>query len=392
MLRSLWLQKEQLLLRSTKSARRAIHVVGHPSAPIGMGEHARSVYRAIKMTGEDVKLVDIYGPPESADEQLIATYSSDLSLSLGGGVNIFCINGDEVELAFQVLRERNLKSPSSKNVIYPAWELSRYPDEWAKILDQFDEVWAPSEFIAQALVPATKANVVHMSLACEIGTRGLLSRKHFGVPDSSYCFLFAFDFLSYIERKNPYAVLEAFEKALQSRPDSDVRLIIKLNNTDRKPEAFAQFRSHYSKFRDRVVLINGSLSDLEMKSLMWLSDCFVSLHRSEGFGRGISEAMVLGKPVIATGYSGNMDFCTAESCFLVPYDLIPVGPTEYPHWQGQVWADADVDVAAEYMISLIDKPFVGEIKGRTARSYMASNFSFLNRGLDYANRCAELMK
>ena len=375
-----------------KSRRSAIHVVGHPSAPIGMGEHARSVFRALEAAGVDPLLVDIYGPAANNDKQLISTYADKLSHTLGSGVNIFCINADEVEQAFGVLKSRNLKMPGSVNVIYPAWELSGYPAVWGAILDEFDEVWAPSAFIAEAVIPSTRTPVRHMPLACEIGTRGLYSRRHFGIPDGAYCFLFSFDFLSYIERKNPYAVLDAFQQAVELRPDADIRLVLKLNNTGRRPEAYQAFLKHYSAYRDRVVVIDRSLTDLEMKALMWLSDCFVSLHRSEGFGRGMSEAMMLGKPTIATAYSGNMDFCTPDTAFLVPHELVPLEPGDYPFWEDQVWADPDVEAASAHMIALIDDPALGWRRGATARAHISANFSFIARGLDYMSRCNELSR
>ena len=395
MLKKRYPWEENVLLKRIRQKRSsildsAIHVVGHPSAPIGMGEHARSVFRALREAGQTVRLVDIYGPSATSDEQLIATYSDYISATLSDGVNIFCINGDEVEQAFGILESRNLLAKDSKNIIYPAWELSTYPAAWAEILNRFDEVWAPSQCIAEAIKPQVNVEVVHMPLACEIGERGLFSRSHFGIPDSSYCFLFAFDFLSYVERKNPLGVLEAFEIASSELPYADIRLVLKVNNCDRKPEAFKKFLDVFSTFRDKVILIEKSLSDLEMKALIWSCDCFVSLHRSEGFGRGMSEAMVLAKPVIATGYSGNMDFCSPDTAFLVPYELVPVGPDEYPFWQNQEWADPDPVAAAQFMATLVDDPTQGKAKGAAARSHMMAHFSFLRRGLDYAARCTAL--
>ena len=377
------------LLNST-AANVPIHIVGHPSAAIGMGEHARSVFRALREAGEEPWLVDIYGPAADADSQLRGTYESRLSAHLGDGINIFCINADEVEQAFEVLADRNLHAEASKNIIYPAWELARYPPEWAKILNRFDEIWAPSQFIADAIAPVAEVSVKHMPLACEIGERGLLSRRHFGIAESAYCFLFSFDFLSYIERKNPLAVMRAFEEVVRVRPKADLRLVLKVNNADRKPELFKRFMKAAEPFRDRMTLIHNSLSDLEMKALMWNCDCYVSLHRSEGFGRGLSEAMVLGKPVIATGYSGNMDFCNDQTAFIVPHELIPVKAGEYPFWQKQMWAEPDVQAAAEFMTALIDQPALGPRKGRAARINILSHFSFLSRGFDYSKRCREL--
>lgn len=368
----------------------SVHIVGHPTAPIGMGEHVRSVARALREAGEQAMIVDIYGPSAHADPDLVEAYAPFATPFLSDDINIFCINADEVKQAFEVLASRNLTKDGSYNIISPAWELSEFPDEWIQYLERFDEIWAPSQFILDAIEPKTDVPVVHMPLACEIGVRGLFSRRHFGIPESSYCFLFAFDFLSYLERKNPNAVLDAFKKACDERPYADVRLVLKLNNVDRKPETYARFKDSFSDYKDRVVLIENTLSDPEMKALMWCIDCFVSLHRSEGWGRGISEAMDLGKPAIATAYSGNMDFCTEETALLVPYELVPVRPGDYPFWEGQKWASADVDAAARMMVQLIDDPRGGERIGRKARARMAAHYHFLPRGLAYARRLNEI--
>jgi glycosyltransferase involved in cell wall biosynthesis len=377
-------------LPKTTVSRPNVHVVGHPTAPIGMGEHVRSVFRALREAGEQAMIVDIYGPSDGADPELVKAYTQFTTPFLGDDVNIFCINADEVKQAFEVLAKRNLKREGSYNIVYPAWELAEFPDEWVQFLERFDEIWAASQFILDAIEPKTEVPVVHMPLACEVGVRGLYSRRHFGIPESSYCFLFAFDFLSYVERKNPEAVLEAFKAACDQRPHADVRLVLKLNNVDRKPDAYERFKHGFDDYKDRVVLIEQPLTDPEMKALMWNVDCFVSLHRSEGWGRGISEAMDLGKPAIATAYSGNLDFCTDETAFLIPHRLVPVGPGQYPYWEGQKWASADVAAAARTIVDLIDDPRIGERVGQKARSHMARHFHFLPRGLAYSRRIDEI--
>lgn len=381
------------LLKSFKRAGNPqVALVGHPSAPIGMGEHVRSVYRALIEAGEIPAIVDIYGPAPDADQQLMNGYRPAISPNLADRLNIFCINGDEVEPAFGVLSQRNLKASGSKNIIYPAWELSSYPREWAEILNRFDEVWAPSTFIEESIRKSVNIPVIHMPLACEIDKRALLSRKHFGIRESAYCFFSSFDFLSYIERKNPYAALDAFLQFVSERPDADADLVVKVNNSAAKPERMDAFLDYVGDFKDRITIIDRTLTDLEMKALMGHIDCYLSLHRSEGFGRGISEAMVLGKPVLATGYSGNMDFCSEDTAFIVPYSMIAVQPGEYPHWQGQQWADPDTEAAAGIMVQLVDNPRIGIEKGRQAKALMAAEFSFLARGLAYAERIRAMLQ
>lgn len=381
-----------LSYREKREGRRdnKVHAVGHPLAPIGMGEHVRSVWRALDAVGVETGIVDIYGPQGTPDAELSAQYASMITPQLGDGVNIFCINGDEIVQALGVLSKRNPMSKGSRNVIYPAWELESYPVEWAKQLERFDEVWAPSAFIRDAIEKAVDIPVVHMPLACEVKRRALRSRRHFGIRESSYTFFFAFDFLSYVERKNPFAVIEAFRALTVERPYDDVALVIKTNNAGRRPEMKARFDAAIAPLRDRVRVIDGTLSDLEMKSLIWLTDCFVSLHRSEGFGRGLSEAMALGKPVIATAYSGNMDFCNEETAYLIPYDLIDVRAGEYPHWEAQCWADPDVEAATRVMRDLVDNPGKGRDIGARARMHLASHFSFLAIGNQYAGRIRDM--
>lgn len=349
-----------------------------------MGEHVRSVWRALDEVGLDVGIVDIYGAQGNSDQEFSAKFGPLMVDRLGDGTNIFCINGDEIDQALRHMRNRNPIAPGSRNIIYPAWELERYPQEWAEELDRFDEVWAPSAFIQQAIAKVVDIPVRHMPLACEVQRRGLVSRRHFGIRESAYTFLFAFDFLSYVERKNPFAVIEAFTKLVAERPHDDIVLLLKTNNSAQRPEMKSRFDEALEGLREQVVVIDKTLGELEMKGLIWLCDCFVSLHRSEGFGRGLSEAMALAKPVIATAYSGNMDFCSEDTAFLVPYSLIPLSPDDYPHWEDQHWADPDIDSALVHMRYLVDNPEAGRTVGRLARERLLAAFGYLPVGLRYA--------
>lgn len=367
-----------------------IRCVGHPTASIGMGEHVRSVWHALKQAGREPVMLDIYGPQGKPDANLVDQFLPHSVEQLGQGVNIFCINGDEVEQALRVLNNRDAGIDRGVNVIYPAWELERYPKEWAAQLSRFDEVWAPSAFIATAIEKTVDIPVKHMPLACEIGKRALRSRRFFGIRESAYVFMFSFDFLSYVERKNPFGVLAAFKKLIEVRPFADAVLLIKMHHSDKRPEMKARMGKAIAHMHDRVHVIDDTLSDLDMKALMWLTDCYVSLHRSEGFGRGLSEAMTLGKPVIATAYSGNLEFCTEDTALLVPYALKAVKQNEYPHWQDQHWAEPDVLAAAQHMISLVENPAAGRALGARARHHLTLNFSYLAAGLRYSDRITEI--
>lgn len=364
-----------------------VALVGHPFAPIGMGEHVRCTFRALRSMGARPALVDVYGlnTPEPDAAQELAEHVVDGTRA----INIFHINGDEVEQALATLAYRSAPE-TSYNVIYPAWELARYPAEWARQLERFDEIWAPSRFIEESLRAAVTTRVEYMPLACEVILSYFLGRRWFGIPESAYAFLFFFDLRSYAARKNPEAVIEAFRKVVRKKPFADCVLVLKVNGAETGAAAIEQLRASVSDLGDKVVLLDRTFTDNEVKNLVRCCDAFVSLHRSEGFGRGLCEAMALGKPVIGTAYSGNMDFMTASNSLLVSYSLVPLRSGQYPHWENQVWAEPDIEHAARHMLSLLDDPTLGMRIGRRARLDIARDFSLRAAGSRYVDRLNQI--
>jgi glycosyltransferase involved in cell wall biosynthesis len=362
-----------------------VALIGHPFAPIGRGEDLRSSYRAFKAVGVNAQIVDIYEGGDR-DCDLAAEFQQDLRRTTGGGVDVFLINGDEIEAALAHLGSR--RRQAAHTAILPVWELAQYPGPWARQLDRFDEVWAPSAFIRDAILPVVGVPVVYLPWAAGVKISRFLGRRYFGIPESAFAFLFAFDLRSYHQRKNPLAVLDAYAELVRARPKSDSALIIKISGTDVHPEAAADLRQRLmersgSLGLGRLVMIERGLTESETKNLVRCCDCFVSLHRSEGFGRFLAEAMILGKPVIATAYSGNMDFMATDVACLVGYRLVPVVEGEYPYATGQVWADPNVDEALTWMIRLVDDPALGRRIGERASSHMRSRFSYRAVGVRY---------
>lgn len=357
-------------------------LVGHPYMPIGMGEHIRGTYRALRSVAAQPALSDIY--------KLVAPETDELREFSGActdrlaAINIFHINGNEVEQALAHLAHRGpLKG---YNIIYPLWELSNYPADWACQLDRFDEIWAPSRFIYDSLSQACGKPVIHLSLACEPAVTLFLGRRYFGLPETDYTFLFFYDLRSYTTRKNPQAVARAFRKLLEQRPFAKTHLAIKVNGVESNPEEFKRLREELSDLKGHLTLFQQVMTSNEVKNLVRCCDSFVSLHRSEGYGFGTAEAMAFGKPVIATAYSGNMDFMALEASYGIGYRLVPVAEGEYPYASGQVWAEPDWEEAAACMIRLVDTPLEGINKGRLARSHMRQHFSYRAIGVRYIER------
>jgi glycosyltransferase involved in cell wall biosynthesis len=361
---------------------RDVCLVGHPFAPIGMGEHVRCSFRALRSVGLRPSLYDVYEMSEKSDEEILE-FSPFLKRQLSP-INIFHLNGDEVVQALERIGANF--DANAYNIIYPAWELSIYPEVWAEQLDRFNEIWAPSAFIAEGLRKACNRPVTLMPLACEIVLSSFLGRRYFDIPESSYAFLFFFDFRSYATRKNPGAVIEAFKRLLAMRPAANSCLVIKTNGGPQFANQLEELKRQLASANIPNVLLDDTMTDNEVKNLVRVCDCFVSLHRSEGFGRGVAEAMYLGKPVIATGYSGNIDFMTRDSSRLIDFQLQPVREGEYPHWQNQVWANPDTVQASDAMIEFLDDPAAGRELGRKASLQIRRELSLRAVGGRYRDR------
>src|SRR5262249_38534333 len=173
-----------------------------------MGEHFRASFRGFRSVVPHIGVHEAYGMGPEADPELGRELGPHLTETLSPSLNIFHINGNQITEVFRRLR---VPIPAtSYNVIWPAWELARYPDEWARDVARFDEVWVASRFIEASMRAAVSRPVSCLPFGIEPRFSRFLGRRYFGVPEAPFVFLFAFDFLSFIERKNPFAVLEAF--------------------------------------------------------------------------------------------------------------------------------------------------------------------------------------
>jgi glycosyltransferase involved in cell wall biosynthesis len=253
-----------------------------------------------------------------------------------------------------------------------------------------DEIWAPSRFIQLAFQEKTKKPVLHMPLCVSLPPFERRSKGFFGLPDNHYLFLFAFDFSSYVDRKNPMGAIRAFHVAFPNRAES-VGLVIKVMNVDKRSEKWKQIIKLVNR-DPRIFILDVQMSRADVLALFDACDAFISLHRSEGFGRGPAEAMLMGKPVIATNYSGNTDFMNEGNSYPVRYDLVPVGEGEYPFAHGQVWAEPDISDAAVNMRAIADDPDAAARKGFVARQFIQDNFSPCVIGEKYLKRITEISR
>jgi len=315
-------------------------LIGYTHGVLGMGEHVRMSAEALSSTNVPFGVLDI----DTGDRPDALTGDYPLVGTNRFRANIFHVNADQMLPTYCRLSSF---FGDRYNIGFWAWELAEWPASWVPVLGMVDEVWAPSTFIQDCLRSVTDKPVIHMPLCVELPNFEKLPRSRFGLPDESCLFLFAFDFNSYIERKNPVAAIRAFKSAFPAGTEA-AGLVVKVMNADETSDRWREMTDLIAG-DGRIRIINQVMSRGQLLALMDACDCFVSLHRSEGFGRGPAEAMYLGKPVIVTAYSGNMDFTRAGASLLVDYKLVPVGDGEYVHGKGQVWADADLEQAATEM-------------------------------------------
>jgi glycosyltransferase involved in cell wall biosynthesis len=365
-------------------------LVGHPYAVLGCAENVRTGACACAAAHIPFALRNTFG--EYGKEMAVLhrdfPFMDRINPHAAYKANLFFLNANEMDDAFAHLGPDGFAG--RYNIGYWAWELSQFPDAWQSAFRYVDEIWALSRFTQQALADKAPCPVIWMPLAVEPVTLAQRSRADFGLPDNCFLLLFFFDFRSFIQRKNPWAALRAFTTAFQDDASAPVSLVIKMNGMDACPEDYRAFLGSDALRDPRVILIDRIMDDRDIKELVRLCDGFLSLHRAEGFGRGLAEAMYFGKPVIATGYSGNLDFMNEANSCLVDCTLIPVGTDEYPYGAGQRWAEPDVDQAAWYLRRLVaDSTYAADI-GQRAAHYIRTYHSFAAIGARHRRRLEHL--
>lgn len=330
------------LIKSTnKNNNLGANIIGYFKAEMGLGEGVRGLARALETTSVCTQIVNYIGsnPARMQDLSFMHLISDQMKFS----INIWHINPDLLSKAMdEIATTDNL---ASYNIAFWAWELPELPLEWSDSIELIDEIWVPSEFVAKAVRARTEKPVNVFPHPVTKVLTSLLNRKYFNLPEDSCIFLMAYDVNSIRQRKNPDDAISAFQKAFDKN-DMSVMLLIKINSAN--PEEIKYINRKIKNYSN-IRVITFTLDRIEMDSLLNMVNCFVSLHRSEGFGLLIAEALIFGKPVLATAWSGNMDFMDNSYPFLVDFKLISITEPYGPYKKGQIWADPDIDHASKLM-------------------------------------------
>jgi glycosyltransferase involved in cell wall biosynthesis/SAM-dependent methyltransferase len=335
-----------------------VNVVGYFRSELGVGEAARQVVSALDACA--VPLLPLHGPTIPLARQGHSFSHLDHS-DARYPVNVICMNADALAEFADQAGSRFFSDRYSIGLWF--WEVTSPPAHgWRDAFAHLDEVWVPTRHVAEAVTAVSPVPVVEVTIPVQMPPTSPLPPSSFGLPDE-FLFLFSFDYLSVFERKNPLATVRAFKAAFE--PGSGAALVLKCINHERDSASHAQLVEAIDAHPD-IYLLDNYLAPGEKNALMATCDCYVSLHRSEGFGLTMAEAMYLGKPVIATDYSGNLDFMTERNSYLVDYDLVPIGPDADPYPTQGTWAEPKVQHAATLMRAVFDDREQATARGERA--------------------------
>lgn len=344
---------------------RTVRVVGLLSSATGLGNSARLCAQDLELRGYSVRTHDVaplfgcadgvpyaQGEPAAGAEAAISVYHLNPPMLLPGIVSAG-IPGYYGAL----------------NVAYWAWELESLPADWITALDFLDALIVPSHFCREAVSRVTDKPVCVVPHPLRIAP----ARPRKG-PTAVFTVLSVFNFGSSFQRKNPLAAIAAFREAFGADPSA--RLILKTSAGNRYGHELAQLRAA-AQNAGNIEIVDAVMSETELYALYARADAYLSLHRSEGFGLPIAEAMMLGCPVVTTAWSGNLDFCTDETSLLVPFDLIPFADTDraYARVRGGRWAEPDVLAAARQLRRLRVEPELGRRLAARGRQMLCEHIA-----------------
>jgi glycosyltransferase involved in cell wall biosynthesis len=366
----------------------AVRVTGYLSHTLGLGAAGRGYAQALQAAGvavstASVPLHHLELPVELQDGYGRHGFEDVAHDGVHHGFEIVAVNAEELPSFVARLGEDYFQGP---RIGIWGWETDTIPTRWQRAFALVQEIWVYSRFMAQNIGAVAPVPTIALPPPVQAPAQPAAPQR-LDMPDDGFLFLFVFDYLSTIQRKNPVGLIEAFKRAFA--PGEGPRLLLKTINGPLRPLAEEEvlWAAHG---RPDIHVIDRSLSGTELNGLMAACDCYVSLHRSEGFGLTMAEAMAIGKPVIGTGYSGNLDFMNAENSYLVDYELGRVGPDCEIYPPEGTWAQPNLEHAAALMRRVVERPEEAAALGERARADIARELSPRATGEAMRGRLAQL--
>jgi glycosyltransferase involved in cell wall biosynthesis len=365
-----------------------VNLYGFAFGELGIGEDVRMAVQACDAVGIPYRVVNVDpGAQLRQADRLLGSHVESAQDAAPYAFNLFCMPGFDM-VGRVVMREGQQVLQGHYNIGWWPWELPVWPQRWKPAFDLVQEVWAATRFTEQMYRSATQRAVTWMPLPASVDRLETVSREELGLPRDAFVYLFVFDLNSWLTRKNPMAVIEAFQRAFpDKRPAVNVRqprraktspkpmLVLKTMNGREGHPVWDDFKARCAH-DDRIVLLDRTLDRGQVLGLIDACDVYVSLHRAEGFGRTLAEAMLLGKPVVATDFSGNTDFLTQEVGFPVRWSRREVQAGDYLFIEpddGAWWAQPDIGHAAQQMmaarLATQDSAFLAKLKEHAGSAF-----------------------
>ena len=362
-----------------------VNLIGLVRAEMGLGQSCRLLADTLEYSKIPYSLYD-FELPSTLLHAEDHSFDDKISDELSYGINLIHINPDEMLLMYDRLPKESWDY--SYNIAFWLWELEEIPESWKKYFAMLDEIWTPSEFISRNLRKVTPLPVKTMPYCVSAQTDRRFDREYFHLPKDVFLFLAMYDSNSTMERKNPMGAVDAFKKAF-SKHDRHVGLVLKVNNAR---EGDLCILKEALKDYPNIYYITETLKKTEVNTLIADCDVFVSLHRAEGFGLVMAEAMLVGTPCIATNWSSNTEFMNSNVACMVDYTFTKLEKDCPPYKKGAVWADPDTDQAAQYMKRLAaDKKFYQDLF-QAARSYANKKLGMEQASENIQSRLAQIYK
>ena len=331
-----------------KRLENGINLVGYLKGQHGLGQGGRLLVHSLNTT--NIKFSAIAVNQGTSNKNNDTEFDDILTNDFKYNINLIHVQpytSFEIGLS-QIEGTKNLKG--RYNIGYWVYETEDIPKKWSETFKYVNEIWTPSTFATEAFKKISPVPVYTVPYGLKIEKDEKLTRKDFGIPKDKFAYLIMYDPSSLAERKNPKATIDAYLKAFKN--NNDVCLVVVLNKATE--EQIATLKSQLKGVKN-LTLINKTLPKPELYALISLCDVYVSLHRSEGFGLIMAEAMFLGTVCVATNYSGNLEFMNKDNSSLVEYKMIEVDTsTQMVYEKGNKWADADVEDASKYMKKLFE--------------------------------------
>lgn len=337
-----------------------VNLIGYSRAEMGIGESCRIAAKSMEAVNIPFGIINFTGTNSASmnDDTWVHKEIADPAYNL----NVFHINAEQMIEIYAHYGNSIFKD--RYNIGFWHWELPDFPDEWKESFNLVDEIWAPSTFVVDAIAQKSPVPVVKIPHSIEVKIEDRRDRSYFNLPKDAFLFLTMYDLKSFQARKNPQASIKAFQLAFHA-DDRSVGLVIKVNSAKQGLKELDELHELIGPYTN-IYLVDKILSRNDTNALISIIDSYVSLHRSEGFGLGLAEAMYLGKPVIGTNWSSNIDFMDFNNSCLVDYTLVKLNEDHGPYKSYQYWADPSVEHASAYMRTLFDdKNFYNRISSNS---------------------------